>query len=100
MLSQDTADGALQVWDRRAEAWLPVPAAPANGALLVNGGLFLELASGGRIPATHHRVSGPQRGFSGQRTSMTFFAVPDWDAVLSDERGRQVQVGDLMPFEG
>jgi len=62
-------------------AW--IDADPVAGAILVNVGDLLELMSGGRFPATRHRVTIPLSEFKRKapRQSMAFFVHPD-DEVL------------------
>jgi acyl carrier protein len=71
----------LQVQDSSGE-WHDVPV--SSGALVVNGGEMLELATGGRYPATPHRVVNPRSGDSlGSRLSMPMFLHPAPEVVLT-----------------
>lgn len=71
LLHQDV-QGGLQV-RRRDSAWLDVPFRP--GALVINTGRALERLSGGRLPATLHRVRRTREA----RLSIPFFLEPRWD---------------------
>lgn len=68
LLNQDET-GGLQVRGRDGR-W--IDAAPIPGTLVLNVGDLLELWTGGRLRATHHRVLAPR----GQRISVPFFFEP------------------------
>jgi len=61
-----------------AEGWMSVP--PLPGALVVNIGELLELASNGYLKATLHRVVSPPPGVS--RLSCAFFMAARLDATV------------------
>ncbi|MET0702392.1 MAG: 2-oxoglutarate and iron-dependent oxygenase domain-containing protein [Mycobacterium sp.] len=65
--------------------WIDVP--PVDGAFVVNTGELLEVATGGYLRATQHRVLAPAPGTD--RLSIPFFFNPALDA--------QVPVIDLPP---
>lgn len=69
----------LQVLDRAGE-WQPVPLVP--GALVVNGGELLELASGGAFMAATHRVVATSGAPHESRLSIGFFHNPSFHAVV------------------
>ena len=69
----------LQVLDRAGE-WQPVPLVP--GALVVNGGELLELASGGAFMAATHRVVATTGAPHESRLSIGFFHNPSFHAVV------------------
>ena len=77
LLLQDR-QGGLQVRtkDRR---WMDVPY--LEDAFVVNTGRALEILSGGRYPATVHRVVPT----AGARLSIPFFLEPRWNAPIGDE---------------
>ena len=60
-----------------AQGWIPAPPA---GALVVNIGELLELASDGYLKATLHRVQSPPPGVS--RLSCAFFMAARLDATV------------------
>ena len=68
-------------------SWLP--ADPIPGAILVNVGDLLEAVSGGRFPATRHRVLVPLEEFQRRnpRQSIAFFVHPDDAVVISPLAG-------------
>ncbi|WED78491.1 isopenicillin N synthase family dioxygenase [Aeromonas allosaccharophila] len=61
-----------------ADGWIPAP--PRLGALVVNIGELLELASNGYLKATLHRVVSPPPGVS--RLSCAFFMAARLDATV------------------
>jgi isopenicillin N synthase-like dioxygenase len=77
LLLQDST-GGLQARPPRSEQWIDV--APLPGALVVNVGEMLEVATHGYLVATVHRVLPCAPG--GTRQSIGFFWSPRLDAVL------------------
>ncbi|MCX2730542.1 isopenicillin N synthase family oxygenase [Saccharopolyspora sp. NFXS83] len=76
LLHQDSIAG-LQVQDA-AGGW--IDADPVPGAFVVNIGEMLEIATGGYLTATRHRVRSPAAGVD--RYSVPFFLAPRLDAVV------------------
>lgn len=76
LLLVEPGKGGLQVEHRGA--WIDAPAVP--GAFVVNIGEMLELATGGYLRATLHRVISPRVGED--RISVPFFYNPALDAVV------------------
>ena len=101
LLLTDGVSGLEAYLDGR---WVPVPHSP--GSLVVNAGSLLEVWTGGRIPATLHRVAGPasvgsvgQRGalleaVGRDRTSIAFFADPDRNVSAALETDGEDIVGN------
>ncbi|HKV21904.1 MAG TPA: 2OG-Fe(II) oxygenase family protein, partial [Mycobacterium sp.] len=58
--------------------WIDVP--PVRGAFIVNIGELLEVASGGYLRATRHRVIAPAPGTD--RVSIPYFLNPALDALV------------------
>jgi len=79
LLFQDQL-GGLEVKDV-AGRW--VSADPVPGTVLINVGDLLEAMSGGRFPATKHRVVVPEQEFRRKtlRQSIAFFVHPDDEVV-------------------
>jgi isopenicillin N synthase-like dioxygenase len=77
LLLQDST-GGLQARPPRSELWLDVP--PLPGALVVNVGEMLEVATHGYLVATVHRVLPCAPGAT--RQSIGFFYSPRLDATL------------------
>lgn len=77
LLLQDST-GGLQARPPRAQEWIDV--APADGALVVNVGEMLEVATHGYLVATIHRVLPSRPGAT--RQSIGFFFAPRLDAKL------------------
>ncbi|MBG6085070.1 isopenicillin N synthase family dioxygenase [Zhihengliuella flava] len=77
MLLQD-AVGGLEVQPYGQEEWITVE--PLEGALVVNLGEMLEVATNGYLMATIHRVTAPPAGVD--RYSVPFFWSPRLDAVI------------------
>lgn len=77
LLLQD-AVGGLEVLPPGASEWTPVE--PIPGALVVNLGEMLEVATEGYLAATIHRVQAPPPGVD--RYSVPFFWSPRLDAVI------------------
>ena len=77
LLLQD-GTGGLQARPPRAAGWLDVP--PLPGALVVNVGEMLEVATHGYLVSTVHRVLPCPPG--GTRQSIGFFWSPRLDATL------------------
>jgi len=76
LLQQDEI-GGLQV---RGPAGEWIDAAPLPGAFVFNIGEMLEIATGGYLKATEHRVVSPAAGVD--RYSIPFFLGPRLDAVV------------------
>jgi isopenicillin N synthase-like dioxygenase len=72
LLQDDT--GGLQARPAGADRWIDVP--PVDGALIVNIGEMLEVATHGYLVATPHRVLPCAPG--GTRDSIGFFWAPGW----------------------
>lgn len=77
LLLQDNV-GGLEVLPPGTTEWLPVE--PIEGALVVNLGEMLEVATEGYLAATVHRVQAPPPGVD--RYSVPFFWSPRLDAVI------------------
>ena len=77
LLLQDEV-GGLEVQPPGVTEWLPVE--PIPGALVVNLGEMLEVATEGYLAATIHRVQAPPPGVD--RYSVPFFWSPRLDAVI------------------
>lgn len=77
LLLQDDV-GGLEVLPPGASEWVPVE--PLPGALVVNLGEMLEVATEGYLAATIHRVQAPPPGVD--RYSVPFFWSPRLDAVI------------------
>ena len=78
LLLQDDV-GGLAVQPHGHEEWIPVD--PIPGALVVNLGEMLEVATNGYLMATIHRVTAPPPGVD--RYSVPFFWSPRLDAVIN-----------------
>lgn len=77
LLLQDQV-GGLEVQPHGTDEWLPVE--PIEGALVVNLGEMLEVATDGYLMATIHRVQAPPVGVD--RYAVPFFYSPRLDAVV------------------
>jgi isopenicillin N synthase-like dioxygenase len=77
LLLQDQV-GGLEVQPHGHDEWLPVE--PIDGALVVNLGEMLEVATDGYLMATIHRVQAPAPGVD--RYAVPFFYSPRLDAVV------------------
>lgn len=77
LLLQDSV-GGLEVQPYGQDTWLPVE--PLEGALVVNLGEMLEVATNGYLMATIHRVTAPPAGVD--RYSVPFFYSPRLDSVI------------------
>jgi isopenicillin N synthase-like dioxygenase len=79
LLAQPGSRG-LQV--RRDAGWIDVP--PRDGAFIVNIGELLEVATGGYLRATQHRVTlhGPASETISERISVPYFFNPRLDAQI------------------
>lgn len=77
LLLQDNV-GGLEVKPPGADEWVPVR--PLAGALVVNLGEMLEVATQGYLAATIHRVRTPPPG--ADRYAVPFFWSPRLDAVI------------------
>lgn len=78
LLLQDEV-GGLEVLPPGTDT--PIPVEPIPGALVVNLGEMLEVATGGYLAATIHRVQAPPAGVD--RYSVPFFWSPRLDAVVN-----------------
>ncbi|GER23331.1 2-oxobutyrate oxidase [Zafaria cholistanensis] len=77
LLLQDQV-GGLEVKPYGQDEWIDVP--PIPGALVVNLGEMLEVATNGYLQATIHRVTAPPAGVD--RYSVPFFWSPRLDATI------------------
>ncbi|BAX90610.1 isopenicillin N synthase family dioxygenase [Mycobacterium shigaense] len=77
LLLAEPGSRGLQV-RRAADGWIEVP--PLPGAFIVNIGELLELATGGYLRATEHRVN--LAGRAAERISVPFFFNPRLDAQI------------------
>ncbi|UWX97432.1 isopenicillin N synthase family oxygenase [Arthrobacter zhaoxinii] len=77
LLLQDSV-GGLEVKPHESDVWLPVE--PIPGALVVNLGEMLEVATQGYLSATIHRVLAPAPGVD--RYAIPFFWSPRLDSVI------------------
>lgn len=77
LLLQDEV-GGLEVKPHESDEWLPVE--PIPGALVVNLGEMLEVATQGYLSATIHRVQAPPPGVD--RYAIPFFWSPRLDSVI------------------
>lgn len=77
LLLQDDV-GGLEVRPPGSDDWIPVE--PVPGALVVNLGEMLEVATQGYLLATIHRVQAPPPGVD--RYTIPFFWSPRLDAVI------------------
>ncbi|MGC0366618.1 isopenicillin N synthase-like dioxygenase [Rhodococcus sp. 27YEA15] len=76
LLFVEPGKGGLQV-EHNGE-WIDAP--PIEGALVVNIGELLEVATGGYLKATVHRVISPEG--DGERISVPFFFNPNYAAQI------------------
>jgi isopenicillin N synthase-like dioxygenase len=97
LLQADDQEG-LQVLNHSGE-WISAP--PIEGTFVVNIGQGFEVATGGRCPATTHRVISPQNGR--ERYSVPFFqgidlnvGVDDLKMVMKDARFDETQWEDSI----
>ena len=77
LLLVEPGSSGLQV-QAADDTWVDAP--PLEGAFIVNTGELLEVASGGYLRATRHRVVAPEPGTD--RISIPFFVNPALDAVI------------------
>ena len=77
LLLQDNV-GGLEVQPHGQSEWIDVP--PTPGALVVNLGEMLEVATDGYLMATIHRVTAPPAGVD--RYSVPFFWAPRLDSTV------------------
>ncbi|WP_163751720.1 isopenicillin N synthase family dioxygenase [Mycolicibacterium helvum] len=75
LLESDSTGLQVELADGR---WLDVP--PLAGAFVVNIGELLEVATGGYLRATQHRVLAPRPGVD--RVSIPYFVNPALDATI------------------
>ena len=80
-LLQADDQAGLQVLNHSGE-WIPAP--PIEGTFVVNIGQGFEVATGGKCPATTHRVLSPQNGR--ERFSVPFFQGIDLNVGAEDLR--------------
>jgi len=78
LLLAEPGSRGLQVRRADAEEWIDVP--PMAGAFIVNIGELLEVATGGYLRATEHRVN--LDGPAGERISVPYFFNPRLDAQI------------------
>jgi isopenicillin N synthase-like dioxygenase len=74
----------LELLTRDGE-WLALETPP--GVMICDTGDMMQYLTGGRMPATTHRVVNPPEGGDGGRQSMPFFLHPAPEAVLSPLQG-------------
>ncbi|MHA6669792.1 isopenicillin N synthase family dioxygenase [Homoserinimonas sp. A447] len=71
-------DGKAGLQVEKDGEWIDAP--PLNGAFVVNIGELLEVATGGYLKATNHRVVSPKAG--DDRISVPFFYAPALDEMI------------------
>lgn len=76
LLVEPGSEGLQVEWT--PDRWVDVP--PLPGAFIVNIGELLEVATGGYLRATQHRVVAPRPGID--RISIPFFLNPALDATI------------------
>jgi isopenicillin N synthase-like dioxygenase len=74
----------------RDGTWLPVASPP--GSMVCDTGDMMALVTGGRLPATTHRVVNPPAGGDGGRFSMPFFLHPAPNVVLTPIAGERAPI--------
>jgi hypothetical protein len=74
----------------RDGTWLPVASPP--GSMVCDTGDMMALVTGGRLPATTHRVVNPPAGGDGGRFSMPFFLHPAPNVVLTPISGERAPI--------
>ncbi|MGH1503791.1 MAG: isopenicillin N synthase family dioxygenase [Acidimicrobiales bacterium] len=80
VLYQDDV-GGLEVLDRDADEWLPVPVVP--GAFVVNIGDLMSIWTNDQWRSTKHRVLVPEGADRAKaRVSIPFFHQPNWGARI------------------
>lgn len=75
-----STEPGLELLTRDGE-WVPVD--PPPGVMVCDTGDMMALLTGGRLPATTHRVVNPSRGADRSRYSMPFFCHPRPEVTLS-----------------
>ncbi|HNC97243.1 MAG TPA: 2-oxoglutarate and iron-dependent oxygenase domain-containing protein [Myxococcota bacterium] len=73
----------------RDGTWMAVHTPP--NVMVCDTGDMMALLTGGKMPATTHRVVNPEGGGDGGRLSMPFFLHPRPDAVLAVQDGKEVR---------
>jgi isopenicillin N synthase-like dioxygenase len=81
VILQDSVGGLQFLHSRRGE-WTDVPA--IDGAIVINGGDYLSLYSGGRYHSPIHRVLAP-RGQNPDRYSFVLFFYPNYYSEIPTE---------------
>ena len=71
--------GGLQFYSHSAGAWLDVPV--VRRGLVINGGDFLRVASGGKFVSPIHRVLSPAAP-GAERHSFVFFLYPNYTSAV------------------
>ncbi|GAB5372036.1 hypothetical protein AAMO2058_001631300 [Amorphochlora amoebiformis] len=79
ILIQDSI-GGLQILDRGVCEWVDVD---LRDGVLINTGDFLQQITNGMLASTRHRVIATKSQSRNSRTSVVFFATPNWDAFIS-----------------
>lgn len=82
LLPAATASG-LEVMDTQGN-WIPVQEVPDS--IVVNAGDMLQLATGGYIKSTTHRVVNTEEGYAWSRYSMPMFIHPKPEVKLSPDK--------------
>jgi isopenicillin N synthase-like dioxygenase len=90
VITQEEETNGLQFYLPSA-GWVDIPSVP--GTMVVNGGDFLRLASGGRYVSPIHRVLSPSPK---DRISYVFFFYPNYNTLLphTDQPGTCVSPDD------
>jgi isopenicillin N synthase-like dioxygenase len=78
LVEPDSEGLQVELADATGKQWIDVP--PVAGAFIVNTGELLEVATGGFLRATRHRVLAPPPG--ADRVSIPFFLNPALDAQV------------------
>lgn len=82
VITQEEGTDGLQIYLPSQGGWIDIPSVP--GTMVVNGGDFLRLASGGRYVSPVHRVLSPTVR---DRISYVFFFYPNYNTLLPNSAG-------------
>lgn len=83
----------LELMNRQGQ-WMAVHTPP--NVMVCDTGDMMSLLTGGRMPATTHRVVNPEGPGDGGRLSMPFFLHPRPDAILSRSGNKEVRADEYL----
>ena len=82
VIVQDSSPSSLSYYDVPTSSWVSVP--PVPGTVVINGGDFLSLLTGGRTHSPIHKVDHCSVDNGAGRVSIVYFFYPGFNTLIPD----------------